>query len=315
MENKNEINDNNLVFHIGYHKTGSSFLQKQVFEKSMTFNRINQYSINRAIIQQGPFHFNVNQAKEFIKNESRENTINVFSNERLSGDPHSGGRDAKEIAERIKMIAPSAKILIVVREQISAILSSYSQYIRAVGSLSLSEYINSTSKRDIGRFRKEHFEYHHLITYYVELFGKEKVLCIPFELLAIDPHLFVTTILDFLKLRSTKKDTILKNIDYKTINASLNFKQIILKRYFNPFINHHQKDLANTYNFILAKNLYSFLNRLLQNKVNDKKSIKFNKSQKELIVNSFGAGFFENSNKKLQKHITYDLKSLGWFNY
>ena len=65
--------------------------------------------------------------------------IPIYSNERLSGGPHTGGSDSAEIARRIKICAPSSKIIIIIREQEDMILSSYSQYIRAVGSASLKE--------------------------------------------------------------------------------------------------------------------------------------------------------------------------------
>ena len=303
----------NLLFHIGYHKTGTSFIQQQIFEKNNCFRRVNQYDINRALIYPGPFHFDEKSAKSFINSVNRDDAINVYSNERLSGGPHSGGRDAKEIADRIKLIAPNAKVLIVVREQISAISSSYNQYIRAVGSLSIAEYLNPTTKRDLERFRKEHFEYHHLVSHYIELFGRENVLCIPFEVLVTKSNLFVNTILDFVKLSTLNRKNVLENIDYKPINESLNHKQIILKRYFNPFINHHQKDIAGTYNFGVAKFLYSVLNRLLQNVVTQQQSKKFKKRQETLILKRLGKGYFNESNKKLQEFLSFDLQGLGWY--
>jgi hypothetical protein len=310
MEEKKS--NKNLLFHIGYHKTGTSFLQKQVFEMNNSFNRINQYKINRALIYPGPFHFDIELAKSFIDNGIRDNVINVFSNERLSGAPHEGGRDAKGIADRIKLVAPNAKILVVVREQISAISSSYNQYIRAVGSLSLSEYLNSSTKRDLVKFRKEHFEYHHLISHYIGLFGRENVLCIPFEVLVTDPNLFIDVVLDFADVSSLVRKSVIESINYEPVNASLNYKQIILKRYFNPFISHHQVDAGTTYNFGVAKLLYSVINRILQKSVTQQQSKKFKKRQEELILKTLGEGFYSESNKKLQEFTTFDLEGLGW---
>ena len=72
----------NLLFHIGYHKTGTSFIQQQIFEKNNCFRRVNQYDINRALIYPGPFHFDEKSAKSFINSVNRDDAINVYSNER-----------------------------------------------------------------------------------------------------------------------------------------------------------------------------------------------------------------------------------------
>jgi hypothetical protein len=43
----------------------------------------------------------------------------------------------------------------------------------------------------------EVLEYHHLIRYYQELFGRDRVLVLPFEMLCTDARTFVARIMDF----------------------------------------------------------------------------------------------------------------------
>ena len=57
-----------------------------------------------------------------MKDEAK---VPVISHERLSGYPHSGGHDSKEIAHRLAAVFPNAKVVIVIREQKSMILSNY----------------------------------------------------------------------------------------------------------------------------------------------------------------------------------------------
>jgi hypothetical protein len=298
------MNNNTLLFHIGYHKTATSFLQQQLFEKSTEFNRINQYEINRSLIYPGPFHFDEHICKEFITENTKNDVINVFSNERLSGGPHSGGRDSKELANRIKKVAPNAKILIAVREQFSAILSSYNQYIKAGGSLSLNEYIKPKTKRDLKRFRKEHFEYHHLVGYYIDLFGKENVLCVPFCALIKNEKLFINTILDFLKLSSFHKEKILKNISPKIVNKSFNYRQLFLLKYLNPFIHNMNADLGTTYNLSFVKLITRMLNFFLKHTVNKQQSRNYKTKKIQFIIDTIGKTYYNNSNNKLNKFMT-----------
>ena len=66
---------------------------------------------------------------------------------RLSGHPYSGGYDSRMIADRVAEVFPEARILIVIREQRSMIVSTYKQYVNAGGEARLS---TSSSRRSSG---------------------------------------------------------------------------------------------------------------------------------------------------------------------
>ena len=65
----------------------------------------------------------------------------VVSFERFSGNPFSGGYDSKEIADRLVQVFPDARVLVVVREQRSMIVSTYKQYVREGGALPPSKFM------------------------------------------------------------------------------------------------------------------------------------------------------------------------------
>ena len=52
-----------------------------------------------------------------MKRAAESDSTPVLSAERLSGNPHSGGYDSLQTAERLHRLFPQAKVLVVVREQ------------------------------------------------------------------------------------------------------------------------------------------------------------------------------------------------------
>ena len=125
---------NNLLIHIGYHKTASTWLQNILFtSKSKVFEPLSMKShgfssLARHFILDDENHllspFNNNEIRiqeeieRIVKSKPELNSkIPVLSHERLSVSPHSSGFDAHKIAGMLKYSFPDAKILIVIREQ------------------------------------------------------------------------------------------------------------------------------------------------------------------------------------------------------
>jgi len=179
------------LIHIGYHKTASTWLQRHLFGKQPGYTRLD---LDKAIYLQHPFHFDAPaMARDYAARlaETPPGTVAVLSNERLSGHPHSGGHDSKEIADRLRAVFPSARILIVVREQKAAILSSYFQFIKKGGLCSLSNYLNPARDGHVPLFNPDHFRYDGLIRYYIDLFGRDRVCVLPYEMFRDAPDRFI----------------------------------------------------------------------------------------------------------------------------
>jgi hypothetical protein len=142
----------------------------------------------RDIVNVDAFRFDpVSVASQYLDDTrkiKKEGLTAVLSHERLSGYPGSGGFDSKLIADRLFECFPQAKVFIVIREQRSAILSWYKQYVRDGGGLSLKRFLTSTEIKlfRMPGFRREFFEYDGLISYYKERFYPENVLALPYEL-------------------------------------------------------------------------------------------------------------------------------------
>jgi hypothetical protein len=190
-----------LLIHIGYHKTATTWLQKYLFRPSMGFGvPVENKPLYEKLIFPHSFVFDGPACKgsfqPLIDRVSDGGLVPVISLERLSGSPHSGGHDSKLLADRLREVFGDVRILIVIREQKSMILSTYKQYVRSGGANSLAKYLKPTrhGRSRLPLFDLDYFQYHHLIHYYRELFGTSNVLVLTFEQFRDDPKAFVLEI-------------------------------------------------------------------------------------------------------------------------
>lgn len=205
----------NVLIHIGYHKTASTWLQMDIFNKNKNLFAalspdqllpsrlkhkfwgdeegflLNPFDTNQSIIQK--------ELAQLCATQSAENKIQVFSHEGLSGAPHGGGQNAQSVLIRLQKTFPSAKILIVIREQRSWVFSNYFQYLKGGGMHRLKDYLKSPNY-DLKRphFTPHHICYHHLIKAYMDAFGNNKVLVLPYEQLEENPEMFLQRLGEFL---------------------------------------------------------------------------------------------------------------------
>lgn len=193
-----------LLIHIGYHKTGTSWLQTHLFPNAaLGLGLVDRDLVRNNVIGQRPLTFCgqtcAAELEPKIEELQSQNLYPVVSHEALSGNPHSGGYQSKEIADRLASVFPSAKILIVIREQRAMIHSCYQQYIKIGGRSGIEEYVQPPQRWSarIPLFSLENFKYHLLVEYYHRLFGQENVCVIPYELFFCQPTNFVESILSF----------------------------------------------------------------------------------------------------------------------
>jgi len=190
------------LLHIGYHKTGTKWLERQLFraDHPLFYMTTPMRDWCDRFVLENPFEFDVGELRAEYDAMTRADRvlgrIPVLQMERLSGHPHSGGFDSRMIADRLKAVFPDARVLIVVREQIAMIVSCYKEGVDASLGIPLDRYLNppTAGNRLVPTFNLRHFAYHHLVGYYQGLFGREHVRVLPYELLAQDPQAFVTAI-------------------------------------------------------------------------------------------------------------------------
>jgi hypothetical protein len=197
-----------MLIHIGYHKTGSSWLQKYLFSRKAaagftTFSKGRDGPINKLIVSPNGLDFDPEPARttfsELIRGATEEGLTPIVSSERLSGHPMTGGYDSKDLAERLATVFPDGRVLIVIREQREMVISTYRQYVKAGGPWSLRKFLDPPvdTRTRTPLFDPVHFAYHRLIRTYQQLFGYDRVLVLPYELLRSSPRTFVASIARF----------------------------------------------------------------------------------------------------------------------
>lgn len=232
-----------MLIHIGYHKTATSWLQNNLFNnKEMGFTSpYDSSTLIRVLTYPHPLDFEVNECKKQLAKLLFDLKVNavtpVLSLEDLSGNPHLGGFNNTEFANRLAMVFPNAKVLIVIREQKNIILSNYKQYIKRGGPCSLKSLLNPPQKWK-GRapwFDLDNFKYHRLANYYCQLFGDSNILVLPYELFVTDPPCFINRILDFCSIKKAQDTTSKLPFD-TSINPSLSAFSVEIKRQLNRLI-------------------------------------------------------------------------------
>ena len=191
-----------LLIHIGYHKTASTWLQKSIFQSTNGFFQpFKLRELYNCLILPNALSFDYRKAKRSLEartNSKPENNLSqVLSHERLSGDPFTGSRDAKDIANRVHTIFPEAKILILVREQFDLISSLYKTYVLHGGKAKLDAFLKTQCDEVNQWFDHRTYCYDKLITHYIEMFGRENVLVVAYEELKNDNQGFYNDLCEF----------------------------------------------------------------------------------------------------------------------
>ena len=184
------------IVHVGFHKTASSWFQDRVYPQ-VTSHRLVDGRLAREVLLGGDaFDFDPVAARRALGADDGGKPL-LICEEDLSGVLHNGvvsSYVAREVARRVHATLPEAVVVLVVREQVSAALSWYQQYLREGGTVSARRYLFAESYRHLGRarpFKVPHFrfyqiEYRGLIERYDALFGHDRVIVVPFEALRRD---------------------------------------------------------------------------------------------------------------------------------
>ncbi|WP_298259262.1 hypothetical protein [uncultured Litoreibacter sp.] len=165
----------NLAIHIGYHKTATTWLQREVFTPTFGFSPLMGHKdVDRLILQPHDLEFDADTARCQLQQSA--GGYSVISSENLSGHPFFGGRQSATLAHRLQKIAPHARIVITVRSQETMLPSVYMQYLQRGGTLGHQAFFEGSSGFGYPGFELRHFQYHRLIALYQSLFEHVHVM-------------------------------------------------------------------------------------------------------------------------------------------
>lgn len=315
--------DSPLV-HIGYHKTASTWLQKNLFGaeneifESLTRGKTGKSSLAKKFIYDderyllSPFDDNIagieSELESILKSKKDFQTkIPVLSDERLSGNPHSSGFDAKKIALMIKRVFPNGRILIVVREQKNLIFSTYFQYLSVGGTNSLETYLSTKYDGKRPHFSPNHINFLPLIKEYYDLFGNKNVLVLPYEMFRDKPTLFMSKIGNLLDVEINLSKDKFKVVVNKKRNQFLLYNLRVLNAFrkstsinnYSAFSNRYTKKVSNSVFSLMGKVLPQRLDALVKGKL-------------DLTIAKWADNRYHQSNKELSKLIGIDLSRYGY---
>ncbi len=195
------------LLHIGYMKTGSTWLQTRVLNDPAAglLALASREALTEILVRPSVLDYDAEAVRALVAGPlavcEKRGLVPVISHERLSGNPISGGFDSTIVADRLAELFPMARVAIVIREQRSFLTSFYNEYVCGGGACSLASFLHPPPGAKLPLFNARFLEYHRLIEYYHEAFGRERVLVLPFETLARDRLAFCNR-LDHVRRRS-----------------------------------------------------------------------------------------------------------------
>lgn len=179
-----------LLIHIGYHKTATTWMQRQLFQPMHGYRQLcGHQEVFDHIVKPHGLRFDPAPMQALIVRGIEgllPDEAPVISSEILSGHPFQGGRESDVYAERLHRIAPEARILISIRSQLRILPSVYMQYVLRGGTMPPSVFFKGTHELGYFGFTPEHFKYDLLLAHYQKLFGAENVYVLPQESLKRD---------------------------------------------------------------------------------------------------------------------------------
>lgn len=179
-----------VLLHVGYHKTATTWMQKHLFMPVHGYRQLlDHQQVFDLVVKPHGLRFDPNPARALLKQAAKTlepGEIPVVSSEVLSGHPFQGGHESDIYAERLARIAPGARILVSIRDQMRIIPSVYGQYLQRGGTMPYDQFFEGTDRPGYFGFTSEHFEYDVLVAHYQRLFGVENVYVLTQESLKAD---------------------------------------------------------------------------------------------------------------------------------
>lgn len=184
----------NVIIHVGFHKTGTTFLQHYFRQHPDVWydqSFFEQYRQTGKITTE-------NQVKDCHIVESNI----VLSEEQLTvwnGVLNPLGAKFQEYdieahqkrnAQKLFELYPNAKILITIRGFDTLLQSLYAQYVLNGGVLFFGDFFEAQQKNKLQKL----FNYDYVFSIYSEMFGAKNVLILPYELLKKNPAVYIATL-------------------------------------------------------------------------------------------------------------------------
>ena len=217
------------VFHIGLHKTGTTFFQKSVFNNIKDISYYNVFKegeLYRYLIT-NDYIYNKTINKKF-----NYKGTNLFSCEEFSGRVDVNSINLSNILNNINYYFDDVKISFFIRRQDKFALSNYLQAVKGGQTLSLKSFyhfiFSSFRIRMSPYINISSFLYLFYIDYICKLFGKKNLLLIPYEEFCESPYFVIKKMCDFIGCNVP----MYKN---EKVNAKFGYYRVLIFRFLIYF--------------------------------------------------------------------------------
>lgn len=229
MEDIMRDDENKTLIHIGFPKTGSTFLQTYFEENPSIYHNRERFKkyIETGVIDESLWH---KSSEKFPFDILSEELLSIWQGNvsQTALSTYNFNFDVKlkqkEVAEKLSIFFPQAKILIVTRNYRTLVSALYSQYLFSGGVSSL-RYLLRTKQYQNLRL----FNYDYIIQTYQDIFGKENVILLPFEFLQENPKEYLLYIEKVFGIPH-------HDFQFEKIHGSLNTVTAFLVRWMNRWI-------------------------------------------------------------------------------
>lgn len=300
-----------ITFHIGYHKTATSWMQNRLFTPEYGYAPLADHAeVFEHIVQPHGLHFDPAPLRALLAQrqaEMPEGAAPVVSSEIMSAHPFQGGHESDVYAQRIAQIAPDARILISIRAQMKILPSVYMQYLLRGGTMAPAQFYAGTDEPGYFGFTPRHFEYDLLVAHYQKLFGAERVHVLTQESIRDDMEGAARALADF--TGNTQFTKLSANASAVYAASYPEYAVPVLRR-----LNHVQSSTLNPRPIVsfgrTPKGLYRGAGYLLRRPPLSR-LLKGRKPVSDHVRAKF-AGYYDASNARLADLITHPLDLSGY---
>ncbi len=286
-----------MIVHIGYHKTGTTYLQRNLFPRLKGI-QFYDYDTCRKLLTSIHQSTSLEYEPEHISVKLDKSKKALYSLEALTGTMGLGTYNL-EIAHRLKNLG-FAKIIITIRRQDLMLEAIYRQYVQQGGVLKSKAFL-----KNYNFFSWSYLDYYPLVKRYCGLFGQENVLVLAQEELLENSSVTESRIQEFCKAEGYEALENPTNLNRSLSSLSIGQLRIINHFTFNNYRPSH----------LLWKGISSQNFRQLYQKVLDpylwrhlsKKHI-FSSSTRQKAVE-----LNKENNRLLDNYTASDLKTYGYF--
>ena len=290
-----------MIAHIGYHKTGTTFLQNNIYPYINGVEFLDYFkcdTIFKGLINHDDTSYDETATHRLIYQHKTTDKTGLFSFEGLVGPLfHKTSINNRAIADRLKKLG-FEKIIISIRSQERLLESAYLQYIQEGGTIHPETFYDPAK----GIFDWEYANYYSLIDYYYLIFGKDNVLVLLQEQLRNEENATIERLLSFLG----DEYTLQKNSKLRRSNTSLSRLSLQILRFFNRFTYNKYKPTQK-----ISKRITTWKIRFLLEKYFDPYLFSHLSTKKSFMPEDVRTAIFEfykDGNEKLQFLTGINLK-------